>query len=669
MKDNILDFQTICKKLRPFLGNKIDELFLEYGLAESQEKKQEIFAIILALYSRYVDESMLDQSVILNMPKNDMSADYNLGEISFPNKQPKIFGLRAKDWTRHVCITGMSGSGKTTFALRILSTFIKNKMPFIVFDWKRSFRRLTQLSKDVVIFTVGKPKASNFFRFNVNKPPVNVAPDEWITILCDLFCECYGASYGVHKLLSEVMQKAFRDFGVYSGSDNYPTWYQIRDRLEDMSSKPGPRSRESEWLTSALRIAHSLTFGEFGNTINDKSKHNLGVAEMLENQVVFELDSLGTMEKKFFCSFMLLYIYKHKKANSDHAKNEFSCALVVDEAHNIFLKQKTAFIQESVTDTIYREIREYGISLVCLDQHASKLSDTVIGNSSTNIAFQQIHPFDVDTIAKLMFLYDDKRIFTQLNVGEAVVKLTERYHEPFLLKVKELQFSDMLLTDPELRDYVKKSCLLKKRLKHCEEMIKAENLVKEIRRIEDATRASGVKITNDETIKMQLAVKKDMEKALQIGKKKVLMKNHLQKQIFEEILEVLEQTRSLKEAKADFKARNFNTGDINKAFKLFLETPAGSEIAKFLDLWNSTVAKSRNYPINVFRFLDKLQNTGENLSVTQLYKELCLSARKGNDIKTELEDIGLIKSEKDGNSQIKKLNFTTAGSKFMAKIS
>lgn len=671
MRD-FMEFPDMCKKLKPFLGKKIDDLFLEYSIADTQERKMEIFQVVMALYSKYVNSHMLDQAVLLQMPQdNVVKGDYDLGRIEYPNKSPQRFGLRDKDWIRHMCITGMSGSGKTTFALRILNSFINKDKPFIVFDWKKSFRRLLDLSRKVVIFTIGKPKASNFFRFNINKPPKGISPDEWITILTDLLCEAYGTSYGVHKLLTEVIQRAFREFGVYEGSENYPTWFQIRDRLEKMADEVRGKGRQSEWITSAQRIAHSLTFGEFGNTINDKSKNNLTIEELLQNQVVFELDALGTMEKKFFCSYMLLYIYKYKKTVSTSESNGFKSAIVVDEAHNIFLRQRMTFVQESVTDTIYREIREYGVSLVCLDQHASKLSETVLGNSATNIAFQQILPADVDAISRLMFLYEDKNIFTRLKVGQAVVKLTDRFFDPFLLQVEQIVFKGDIIDDEKLRAIIKKNVLFKKRLRLCQDLMDTDKLANEIRRLDAVTQKSGVKVKNKEDLEKQIRIKHEMDQALEEKKKRTPITNHLQNNILEDIEAVVDKTKSLRAAKKYFQNQSYKNSDIQVAFKRFLETERGDLVARFLDAWNSQITNSRSskinnyYPLGILCFLQQLQKTNQSLSVTRLYKLLDFSVRKANAIRNDLEKTGLINicEERTDKGITKKIQFTVKGAK------
>ena len=71
------------------------------------------------------------------------------------------------------------------------------------------------------------------------------------------------------------MDKAFRDFGVYKGSKNYPTWHQIREVLEEKSDHIRTKGREAEWMESAMRIVDSLTFGSFGEAINCKEKYGI----------------------------------------------------------------------------------------------------------------------------------------------------------------------------------------------------------------------------------------------------------------------------------------------------------------------------------------------------------------------------------------------------------
>jgi len=451
MIERPLSVEEICNKLRPIFGKKIDQVYFRYSVAEDREEKEEIGHILNALYQKNLHQ-LLDKGVLLEPPQEEMiDGNYTFATVSYAKRKLFPFKLREHDWPRHICITGMSGSGKTTLGFHILDSLIKKQKPFLVFDWKKSFRPLLSVDSSVMNFTVGDDRVSNLFKTNINRPPKNVPPKEWINVLCDLLTESFSASFGVHKVLLETLDEAFKEWGIYSGSENYPTWNHIKWRLEEKLGSTKGQSREGGWIESALRIATVLTFGDFGKTLNYKGDRAVSVEDLLDKRVIMELNSLGSVEKKFFCEFVLTYIYKYKKATQNFASHSFDHAILVDEAHNIFLKQPTNFSSESVTDMIYREMREYGTSLICLDQHVSKISDTVKGNSACHIAFQQQLPQDIWDISDLMQLREKKHYFSQLPVGHAIVKLSERYTQPFLIEVAKADVRENNVSDDDIR--------------------------------------------------------------------------------------------------------------------------------------------------------------------------------------------------------------------------
>lgn len=404
-----ISIEEISSKLKPILGSKIDDLYFKYTLSENLDEKNEILQLLGALYQKHLGK-LLDKKVLLEPPKeSSVKGNYEIAKVVYAEKELFPFSLEEKDFPRHICISGMSGSGKTTLALNILTKLMEKEKPFLVFDWKKSFRSLMEIDSSVMCFTIGNDAVSNVFKTNINIPPKGVSPREWINVLCDLLTESFAVSFGVHKILLETLDEVFEGWGVYKGSLHYPNWMHIKKMLEIKAREA--RGREATWYESALRIATVLTFGDFGKIINYDGKKSLSIEDLFDKKVIFELNSLGNIEKKFFCEFILTYIYKLKKSNQKKNSGDFNHAILVDEAHNIFLKNKTNFLSESVTDMIYREMREYGTSLICLDQHISKLSDTVKGNSACHIAFQQQLPQDVFDVSSLMQLNEKKRIF------------------------------------------------------------------------------------------------------------------------------------------------------------------------------------------------------------------------------------------------------------------
>ena len=610
-----LAIEEICNKLRPVFGKKIDEIYFQYTVADGREEREEIAHVLNTLYQKYLNQ-LLDKGVLLEPPRKELiDGTYNLATISYAKKKLFDFTLREQDWSRHICVSGMSGSGKTTFAFKIVEALNKHNKPYLIFDWKKSFRPLSAENNSIMTFTVGNEKVSNLFKTNINQPPKGVAPKEWINVLSDLLTECFSASFGVHKVILETLDQAFKEWGIYSGSENYPTWNHIKWRLEEKLDKI--HGREAGWLESALRIATVMTFGEFGKTVNYKGDNSFTVEELLDKRVVMELNSLGSIEKTFFCEFILTYIYKLKKARQNEANCNFNHAIIVDEAHNIFLKKPTNFANESTTDMIYREMREYGTSLICLDQHISKISDTVKGNSACHIAFQQQLPQDIYDVSEIMNLRENRHYFSQLPVGSAIVKLAERYAMPFLIEAQYIEMRNKNITD----EYIKarmQAVMLGQSYENkidpefneaIENPVSVEPIISENKPVDISE--------NNLTEVQQMIydfVTAHLDEGVELG----------------EIEKILEKSKTQGE---------YTTSDIilviNSIFENQLATSKNLKTVKYDNLESDE---------QVFmEFLQK--NPGHNLSTTEVYRQIGLSARKGTGTKKNLEEKGLIRIE------------------------
>ncbi|MBU3907436.1 MAG: DUF87 domain-containing protein [Nanoarchaeota archaeon] len=655
-----LNIEEICRKLKPIFGKKIDNIYLRYSIAEDREEKEEIVHFLSALYNKNLND-LLNKNVLLEPPAEEaVSGEYPIATVSYAGKKLFPFALREKDWPRHVCISGMSGSGKTNLAFNILKDFIQNDKPFLVFDWKKSFRPLMRLDSSIACFTIGNESTSNFFKMNINEPPKGISPKEWISVLCDLLTESFFVSYGVHKILLETLDESFKEWGVYQGSENYPTWNNIKWCLEQKLEKA--KGREFSWLESALRIATVLTFGDFGKVVNYKGDDRIPVENLLNRKVIFELNSLGNIEKKFFCGFILNYIYKFKKVKCNSKKNCFEYAILVDEAHNIFLKDKPNFVNESVTDVIYREMREYGISLICLDQHISKLSDTVKGNSAVHIAFQQQLPQDVWDISGIMQLNDKKEVFTNLPIGSAIVKLSERYNFPFLVEVPLMNIQGESITDSEVSNGAKSILMQTGFEKGTDPEFNLALMQKGVLEEENSDLEKQEVAKAKDTFVKPKAEFKQEEIAMPVETKQTQLPglNAVQKVFYEFIKEQSARGINFLEIERAMlkNANEVENGELNVliAMNCFLEDSMSngevnnteSREIKPLILGESSKELSKEEQ----RFFEFVRgNPNHNLSTVELYKAIGLSARKGNVVKDKLLEKGLIKIKEIKNEK------------------
>jgi hypothetical protein len=635
-----LTVEEICTKLKPIFGNKIDEIYLKYAMASSREEKEEIEQVLNVLYHKNLSK-LLDKSVLLNPPPQEaVQGEYPLATVSYAGKKLFPFSLKEKDWPRHVCISGMSGSGKTTLAFHVIDSLMQKNKPFLIFDWKKSFRPLTSVDNKIDLFTIGNESVSNLLKLNINEPPKGVSPKEWINVLCDLLSEVFFVSFGVHKILLETLDEAYREWGVYKGSKNYPTWNHIRWKLEQRVDKT--KGREAGWLESALRVATVLTFGDFGSIVNYKGEDKINIEDLLDQKVILELNALSNIEKKFFCQFILAYIYKLKKANQNSTQEKFEHAILVDEAHNIFLKDKTHFVSESITDIIYREMREYGTSLICLDQHISKISDTVKGNSACHIAFQQQLPDDIYAISELMQLRDRKEFFSSLPVGTAIVKLSERHNLPFLVEVAPVELRKQNINDESIKMRMNGK-RQEKILEDNPEDTFNQALTGKIKQ-EEPVIEPQIKETKAPEHEFLNEIQTEIYQTIQLRLRQGYKLNEIEKSILKnpyfkhsDVMKAVNQTFDEQLQKAiHLPASNHSvTTPERKAYKP--KTPIKTAE-------NSLELDSENLTAEQDRFLAFLQENPEhNLSTVQVYKQIGLSPRKGNNVKDELLGLELIK--------------------------
>ena len=87
-------------------------------------------------------------------------------------------------------------------------------------------------------------------------------------------------------------------------------------------------------------------------------------------------------------------------------------------------------------DKIFREIREYGESMIIIDQMPSTILDSAVANTASQITFSLKHGDDVTAAGKGMLLdQDESLLLGKLPVGTSIAKLQNRWHAPFMVKL------------------------------------------------------------------------------------------------------------------------------------------------------------------------------------------------------------------------------------------
>jgi len=440
--------RELCRKLRPLIGPQMDRIFSAYTLEDSDGKRQ-IEAYLDALALKHLPSGLTVTATDLVPPSADVLAGpYKLGDVIYANKFIGPFAIRPEEWIRHIGIFGVSGAGKTNLGFEIFRQLLLHEKPVLVFDWKRNYRDLLTLPefKDVEVYTVGR-EVSPFY-FNPLIPPPGTEPKTWLKQIIEVVAHSYALGNGVLYLLQETLDAIYQEFGVYTGTvERWPTFRDVLVKAKERNA----RGRESAWLSSTLRALASLCFGQMDQTLNTPHDQSKTVANLLNKSVILEMESLSQADKICLISSLLLYIHHHRMA--DGIREVFRHAIIVEEAHHVLSNERQSLVGgQSVMEITFREIREFGASLIVLDQHPSKISLSALGNTYCTICLNLKHAKDVSAMAQAMLLEsDEKDILGSLEVGQAVVKLQGRAPRPFQIRVAEFEITKGSVSDNAIR--------------------------------------------------------------------------------------------------------------------------------------------------------------------------------------------------------------------------
>lgn len=438
--------EALCKKLRPVIGDQANTLWHMY-LSEDPQNRTKFAQEIEIIAEKYLKNQPLEnRQILLEPPTQDASkGTYLLGDIIYNKNTLHQLHLKPQDFLKQIGIFAITGEGKTNLAYLLAQQLSKTKTPFMVIDWKRSWRNLLSLKdthpevKNIKVLTIGRDTLP--FLWNVFREPPGTDKIFWVGTIADALERSHlsgpGVAYHFNKIYSKLLKGLPSDF--------YPNFFDGMRELKNIKVF----GREANWKQTALRIFQSFTLGKAAKVFN--ARNPIKLEDLLEKQVILELDLEMPKPLRIFFSEMILrwiHLYRLSKGETDNLKHVF----FLEEVHNLFTQ--TGFSKESKSiENLYREIRGFGQGLVSITQHPSLLPIELLGNCHTQIYLGLQHADDVTAARKSLFLrYDEDPYFDILNIGECIVKIKNRV-EPCLVKTPLVPVTKELVTDEWLRAF------------------------------------------------------------------------------------------------------------------------------------------------------------------------------------------------------------------------
>ena len=441
----MIDIEDLCRKLKPIIGEKADELWYMWLASDLLERK-ELELDIQIIAEKVLKHGPLQDKIILLPPPSEEQAkgDFILGKVIYRDKKLFPLYLREEDFIKQVGIFSITGGGKTNTGMLLALQLLKKKIPFMVIDWKRQWRSMLSLNnfpelKDVQVYTIGRDVLP--FLWNPFRPPPNIDYKSWISVIVECLEKSHLAGLGVGDIFIRIYEKLFNEI---KSENFYPNFY---DGLRELGKiKVG--GREFLWWQSTKRIFNSFTFGSASKSFN--TRNPIKLEELLEKPVILELDQeMPKPLRIFFMEMIIRFIHLHRLGQGEGEKLRH--VLFLEEIHNIFQKMKYEKDKIDSLENVYREIRSFGQGLVSITQHPSLLPTYVLGNSRTLIFLALQHQEDIEAARKAIFIpRDDEVYLNMLKTGQGITKIMERIN-PCLVQFLFVPVEKGKITDDWLR--------------------------------------------------------------------------------------------------------------------------------------------------------------------------------------------------------------------------
>ncbi|WP_419656019.1 putative protein DUF87 [Desulfosarcina variabilis str. Montpellier] len=429
--DRVEEKFKLLKPVLPF--TQWNGLRIRYTFESDFRKRQEIETLLDMLIAQKVPGLPSEQILLPPPESTELTGDYPIGNVVYPDRSMGIFGIRTQEWIRHCGIFGKTGSGKTTLTVNIIRELVKKDHPFLIFDYKRNYRDLIKQPEftghEILIFTVGRNEEVPFY-FNPKQSPEGIEAYVWTKQLSQLIEKVYFLGLGAADVLMEnADEKTFKE-------------------MHQKVLKQKKKARELLWWASVKRTLNAINYPGLGEMVNCEQGYS--IPDLLKKKVILELDGLSACDQAFVIGTLLLWIYHYRMRQPE--REILKHFMIIEEAHHLFLKTRQ---EEDIADVIMREIRELGEAMIIIDQHPSKMSVSALGNLSTKFALAMSLNQDVQAIANAMLLDpNQKKYLSMLTIGQAICR-SDRLATPILLSIPHIPLRKGLVTDEDVKSHMR----------------------------------------------------------------------------------------------------------------------------------------------------------------------------------------------------------------------
>ncbi len=427
--------EKILNKLRPLMPDRVARWVRTLELTDPETRSLLEKQIISTAYQVLGD---FHHKPLLSLPPPDKAQGaIQLGTLLYDQPRGPL-GISSAELLQNMAILGRSGAGKTNVTFHLLAQLIQRKIPFVYLDWKRTARHLIpNFEHQLDIYTPGRSIAP--LPFNPFVVPPETEPNVYANQVVDVMSQAFTLGDGSRSIVRKAIVM------LYEQGNLSPSVKEITQEVQKIPNT----GRIGTWKITAMRALETLDFANI--TSKDPLSQEQLTQRLLHQNTVIELDALSQESKKFLIPLLCQWLYSVRLKSPDREK--LKLVIFIEEAHHVLHKHAQTS-HETLLEMLMRQCRELGIGMVVVDQHPHLLSAAALGNTYTTVCLNQKDPSDINKAAAISLLdNDDKNTFSRLPVGQAVIKLQDRWPQPFLVQFPLMPVQKGIVSDAMLARY------------------------------------------------------------------------------------------------------------------------------------------------------------------------------------------------------------------------
>ena len=357
------------------------------------------------------DESLPGISIEKRIKKTSRIAEKLLDSdnIQFGHRMnsDRSIGIPVVDFSKHMFVSGIPGTGKTTFCQNILYQLYKKGVNFIVVEpAKNEYRALLDIIPDLQVFTAGNSECNPLI-INPFIPPKNVTLQAYKSDLVAAFSAAFDMEGTLERLFVETVDACYTNHGWRESStiDDNVEKFGLTEFIQQfkvqMQGKYDRETRERIETAGLMRLNNLIN----KDYVLFDTVHTVPIEDMLKAPTIIELNSISdTEQKSLVMALILISLMAYAKTSSNITSyGDLNNVMLLEEAHVLLDPERNSGDSTSIAvqlvSRILAEMRALGYGLIVADQSPSKVSEDVIRLTGNKMFFQTVEMKDREILA------------------------------------------------------------------------------------------------------------------------------------------------------------------------------------------------------------------------------------------------------------------------------